>query len=296
MRMTSTLVTATYPGVVQVLEPSAWQSRRAAHERRADALLAGHLARRARGEKHPVEDFLFSYYSVRPARLRRWHPGLPHLDVEAFLARRGDAVRFIRSLLHATAARPPFLGCFGMHEWAMVYRQPEHRHEAPLRLGQAGTDAVVEGHRIRCSHVDAFRFFTPEALPRNEIQPTRALQIELEQPGCLHATMDLYKWAAKLGEAVPSELVLDCFELARDVRILDMRASPYDLRGYGYSPVPVETPDGKAAYAAAQREFIARAEPLRARLIQLCDALLGPAREPVSDPARRPRSSGSGDG
>jgi len=289
-------VTATYPGVVQVLEPSAWQTRRAVHERRVDALLAGHLARRARGEKHPVEDFLFTYYSVRPSRLRRWHPGLPHLDVEAFMARRGDAVRFIRSLLDATAARPPFLGCFGMHEWAMVYRQPEHRHAAPLRLGQAGTDAVVEGHRIRCSHVDAFRFFTPEALPRNEIQPTRALQIELEQPGCLHATMDLYKWAAKLGEAVPSELLVDCFELARDVRTLDMRASPYDLRDFGYSPVPVETADGKAAYAAAQREFIARAEPLRARLIQLCDALLGPAREPVSDPARRPRSSGSGDG
>ena len=25
--------------------------------------------------KHPVHDFLFTYYSQRPAQLRRWHPG-----------------------------------------------------------------------------------------------------------------------------------------------------------------------------------------------------------------------------
>ena len=28
---------------------------------------------------------------------------------------------------------------------------------------------------------------------------------------------------------VPGELMLDAFELARDIRELDMRASPYDL-------------------------------------------------------------------
>jgi len=86
--------------------------------------------------------------------------------------------------------------------------------------------------------------------------------------------MDLYKWAYKLAPATPSELVADCFELARDVRELDMRASPYDLRSLGYEPVPIETPEGKAAYAAAQRVLSQRAEPLRARLIELCDALL----------------------
>jgi hypothetical protein len=36
-----------------------WRARAAAHERRVDALLRGHLERRRRGEKHPVEDFLF---------------------------------------------------------------------------------------------------------------------------------------------------------------------------------------------------------------------------------------------
>ena len=31
--------------------------------------------RRRSGVKHPVHDFLFTYYSQRPAALRRWHPG-----------------------------------------------------------------------------------------------------------------------------------------------------------------------------------------------------------------------------
>lgn len=280
---------SSYPVYVQVFETAVWQARRAAHERRVDALLAPHLARRARHEPHPVEDFLFDYYSLRPARLRRWHPGagvtVVHedgrretLDVETYLDRRGDAVRHVRDLLHATASRPAQLGCFGLHEWAMVYRagaDGERRHLAPLRLGPSGTDTVVETHRIRCTHFDAYRFFTADALPRNELRPTRERQIELDQPGCLHATMDLYKWSYKLGGAAPSELVADCFELARDVRELDMRASPYDLRSLGYEPVPIETPAGKAEYAAGQREFATRAAPLRSALVEVCDAVLG---------------------
>ena len=34
-----------------------------------------YLERRRTGATHPVDDFLFSYYSFRPAQLRRWHPG-----------------------------------------------------------------------------------------------------------------------------------------------------------------------------------------------------------------------------
>ena len=37
-----------------------------------------------------------------------------------------------------------------------------------------------------------------------------------------------------------------------------MRASPYDLRDHGYEPVAIETPEGKATYVAAQREFAER--------------------------------------
>ena len=289
-----------------VLPPQVWPERERRHTHAVNQLVGDHLTRTARGRRHPVEDFLFTYYTFRPAQLRRWHPGVgtvlageqararlrwPHyalldlgdgdpgvgVDVAGFLARRGPAARRIRHLLAATAERSAQLGCFGLHEWAMAYRLPagHTRHPAwPLRLGPAGTDAVVESHRIRCTHHDAFRFFTPAARPRNAIQPTRADQAALEQPGCLHATMDLYKWAYKLVPAVPGELLLDCFRLARDVRVMDMRASPYDLRALGYEPVPIETADGKAAYVEAQRDFILRARPLRSRLLEVCDAVL----------------------
>ncbi|MGA8114122.1 MAG: 3-methyladenine DNA glycosylase [Actinocatenispora sp.] len=283
-----------------MLTPEAWQERRAAHQRRVDGWTAGHRARHRTGRKHPVEDFLFTYYSHRPAQLRRWHPGAGAvlagatvadlgpayrvvggdaltLDTGRLMARRGDTVRWVRDLLRRTADRPAHLGCFGMHEWAMVYRQaPEQVRHAdwPLRLSPAATDRVVEDRGVRCSHFDAFRFFTTPARPLNVLQPTRESQPELEQPGCLHATMDLYKWSYKLSPLVASELVADCFALARDVRELDMRASPYDLRELGYRPVPVETPAGRAEYVAAQRDFGERATPLRARLIEFCDGLL----------------------
>src|SRR6202012_5541497 len=105
--------------------------------------------------------------------------GRVRLDVPALVADRGDPVRFVRRLLAATAARPAFTGCFGLHEWAMVYGGDERRHPLPLRLGQRGTDEVVGAHPIRCTHFDAFRFFTPAAVPRNRLRPTRATQAEL---------------------------------------------------------------------------------------------------------------------
>lgn len=199
------------------------------------------------------------------------------LDVAGFLAARRSTVDFVRTLLTRTLSRPAHLGCYGMHEWAMVYRlgQGEIRHPAwPLRLGDEGTDAVVESHPIRCSHFDAFRFFTPAARPRNALRPTRESQTALEQPGCLHAGMDVYKWAIRLTPLVPSEVTMDAFDLAREIRVLDMRASPYDLRALGYEPVAVETAAGKAAYAQAQRAFAARSNALRATLLAVLDAAL----------------------
>ncbi|MGY1771467.1 3-methyladenine DNA glycosylase [Blastococcus sp. SYSU D00813] len=293
------------------LPAAEWRRRAEEHAARADGLTAGHRARRVRGERHAVEDFLYTYYDTRPALLRRWHPGagvalLPDdgtpapqagtrwyatgaggavaLDPAAYLADRGDTVRFVARLLAATAARPAFTGCFGLHEWAMVYRADDRRHPLPLRLGRAGTDAVVEASAIRCTHYDAFRFFTPQAAGRNALQPTRATQVELEQPGCLHAGMDLHKWSLKLGPAVPGELALDCFALAADVRLLDMQASPYDLGSYGEAAVAVETPEGRAEYARRQRALADRGAALRARLLEVCGRLLG-GLPPVAAPS-----------
>jgi hypothetical protein len=197
-------------------------------------------------------------------------PGGVMVNVPAVLARRRPAVEWIRDLLLATASRPPHLGCFGMHEWAMVYRQTadEIRHrDWPLRLDPG---PVLEQNRVRCSHYDAFRFFTPAARPLNLLQPTRDEQIANEQPGCLHANMDVYRWSYKLSPLAPSELVADCFELATQIRTLDMRASPYDLAALGLSPVGVETAEGRAEYIRFQRRFADRAASLRQRLVEVC--------------------------
>ena len=65
-----------------------------------------------------------------------------------------------------------------------------------------------------------------------------------------------------------------------------MRASPYDLADLGFAPVRIETPEGKQEYAAAQRGFADRAAPLRERLIDECERLLGGL---PSQPSGRPR-------
>ncbi len=279
---------------MQVLGPEEAAEQREAHEARASALTAGYRARRAEGRTDAVEDFLFTYYSLRAGRLARWHPGagsavrgrpdVPPLhrvvatpdgdavtvDPRAVAERYPGVLEWTAAVLGGVSARPARHDCFGLHEWAMVYRADERRHALPLRLGAAGTDAVVERSSLRCSHIDAFRFFTAEAVPLNAGRPTREHQPDLDHAGCVHVTMDLLKWALKLGPLVPGALLLDCFELARDARTLDMRASPYDVSAHGHEAVPVETAEGRAAYAAEQRRLAARAEPLRGRLLQVC--------------------------
>ncbi|MFZ5496379.1 MAG: 3-methyladenine DNA glycosylase [Verrucomicrobiota bacterium] len=284
-----------------VLPEAEWLARRAAHERRVRAWTDPHQARQARGEKHPVEDFLWEYYSFRPGWLRRWHPGpdvvllgdaareflrWPEyheteggvaLNAAAFDPKRRDTLVWLHGLLRATTERPPQFACFGLHEWAMVYRlrPDEIRHPSlPLRFPPEEIARITESLPIRCSHFDAFRFFTPPARPLNRLQPARATTPEFEQRGCLHANMDLYKWAFKLAPFTPGELMADCFALARDIRQVDMRASPYDCTSLGLAAIPIETPEGRAAYEGHQRAFAARSQPLRARLIALCERLL----------------------
>ena len=281
---------------MEILSRDAWQARAAAHAERVDEWVQPHLSRRREGVKHPVHDFLFTYYSQRPAALRRWHPGwgVVLADGSSYEGVKGYSVveeralasvskphllsqlpllQSIHRLLEATAGHTPTLGCFGLHEWAMVHRSDRTRHDWPLRLGSSGTDGVVESHRLSCSHFDAFRFFTDSARPLNTLQPGRDDRATYEQPGCLHAGMDLYKHAFRLTPLVPSELVADCFALAWDIRELDMRASPYDFSELGITPVRIETPEGKQEYVAAQRIFAERGAPLRQRLIEECERL-----------------------
>ena len=58
---------------MNVLDASEWVPRRDRHRARVSALIGPHVERRDRGESHPVNDFLFTYYSYRPNQLLRWH-------------------------------------------------------------------------------------------------------------------------------------------------------------------------------------------------------------------------------
>ncbi|HMO52597.1 MAG TPA: 3-methyladenine DNA glycosylase [Kiritimatiellia bacterium] len=281
-----------------VLTETEWMPLREAHLARLKPVIDAHLQRASLGIKHPVMDFLFTYYPYSAAQLMRWTPGwgvtltgnIPPelaalkeaettedgwtLRIERLPERRRKALDWISDFLETTANRPPRFGCFGLHEWAMVYRAPEVRHpQLPLRLSPGETARVVETLPVNCSHYDAFRFFTPDARPLNRLQPTRDGQIELDQPGCLHANMDLYKWAQQFYPWISSDLIADCFALAVAIREVDMRASPYDVTGYGLAPIPIETPTGREDYVAYQQEFTRRAQPLRQRLRDACNAL-----------------------
>ena len=271
-----------------------WRERASLHRARAERHTLDARRRRDHGVPHPVEDFLFRYYPYPFTLLEFWHPGcgvflewhdaaaapfsdrhysvgdgILFADPQRLSLKERERLKWISELLTATRDRVPNFACHGLHEWAMVYRGKEVRHEktTPLRLPQAEIDALVASRAICCSHHDAFRFFAAEARPLNRLQPSLEGRISLEQPGCVHANMDLYKWAAKSMPWIGTELLLDCFELAVELRDLDMRASPYDLTEWGREPVRIETAEGRRIYEAEQRRLAEMAAPLRERLI-----------------------------
>lgn len=270
---------------------SEWRSRKAKHVERLAAFADERVARRSAGVKHPVDDFLFEYYSFRPSQLLRWSPGVSVLlegatpsdvDYNEFEKRDGGMILLADSFpdhrvkfldwaigyLQSIADRPASFHCFGLHEWAMVYRTSEVRHPMPFRLSHAEIATLVESEGLRCTHFDAFRFFTPSAAPLNRLPLTRQNTDEHDQKGCIHVTMDLYRYAYKIAPWSSGELIADAFSLAWKARQIDMRASPYDLRSLGVEPLAIETRAGQEEYVELQRGLARLAEPLRQRLLE----------------------------
>ena len=99
----------------------------------------------------------------------------------------------------------------------------------------------------------------------------RAGQVDDEQPCCLHAGMDVYSWATGMEAGAPGELVVAALHAAFTAREIDMRSSPYDLRGWGLEPIPVETVAGRAEFVAFQRRWLLRTNTLRRRLLDALD-------------------------
>ena len=263
--------------------------------------------RRRSGQSHPIEDFLFVYYQYSSVKLEQWHPGVGVVledvgehdlgwlkpkqyrrgqgqgqvvcDASLMQDKERSRLAWTIDLLQQTQDRKPNFSCLGLHEWAMVYRGQQVRHEktTKLRLAQAEIDQIVESRPLTCTHFDAFRFYAIDAKPLNRTLPVPDVmnRPDLEQPACIHANMDLYKWAFKAMPWIGSEILYECFELAMEARAIDMRASPYDLSEYmDYPPIKIETATGRAEYEREQRLIAQKAGPLRDRLKARMQAVL----------------------
>lgn len=205
-----------------------------------------------------------------------------------------------REILRHTCKKAPFLGCFGMHEWAMLYsgrrrntnqshtiteeekrqelERERHQEKLALRVSQETIDRVVESSGVRCTHFDAWRFFHPDAQPLNIVNPlTRKEQANYEQPGCIHANMDLFRFAYQLYPLISSELLIEATQIALKARSIDMRGSPYDVSMYPECQdiLKVETLEGKNRYVAEQEALAADALPIRQKLLDVYDKVLG---------------------
>jgi hypothetical protein len=204
--------------------------------------------------------------------------GGAYLPANSFPAHRQAYLQWAVDFLKQVAARPPLHACFGMHEWAMLYRPtPEQiRHETPLRLPLERIAEVVDELGLRCTHYDAYRFFTTEATPKNRLALTRADTALNDQPGCVHVTMDLYKFAFKISPHIDASITADAFELAWQARYLDMKASPYDFSAYDLVPLKMETKQGREEYLHAKEQLRTQAEPIRHRLIVAYEAIFTP--------------------
>lgn len=269
-----------------------WLSKKRDHESRLNPILDPYLEKRSRQLKDPVLDFLFEYYPFRPAHLKRWSPGigrslrfnsrdtLPEISElifdknSAFLnplllpKKRVRSAEWIVEMLKNSSQKKPLFGCFGMHEWAMIYRAENVRHEQiPLRLSDREVEEFVESRPLLCTHFDAFRFFTDRAKPMNKNRLDRDNFEEMEQPGCIHTNMDLYKWSFKLYPWISGELLGDAFLNAVEARKIDMQASPYDVRSYGLEPIRIETEEGRLEYVNKQMEIHQLSIPIRNLLI-----------------------------
>ena len=99
----------------------------------------------------------------------------------------------------------------------------------------------------------------------------------MEQPGCLHAGMDVYKWAFKLTRWCRASWWPTASTWRARSGCSTCRPRRTTCASSGYQPVPIETPEGKAAYLERQRAFAERSNALRRRLLTVLDAALDDA-------------------
>lgn len=291
--------------------------------------------------KHPVYNFLHTYYRYSIEELKNYSPGMSvyledvaendlfskknmknsfrlhdrmvklsvdgcYWDVQKDLMFDKPNSRYgwinltrTRDILQSTTTKTAFLGCFGLHEWAMLYsgknknyinQQKEentsdsdrantrerHQKFLPLRVNQKEIDFIVESGGLKCTHYDAWRFFHPDSQSWNIINPlNRGNQIKHEQPGCVHTNMDLFKYAFNLYPLISSDLLLESIDVAVTARKIDMRASPYDVSQFNIgNPLCVETKQGREEYVIEQEKLSIMAAPVREKLLKSYNEVL----------------------
>ena len=92
----------------------------------------------------------------------------------------------------------------------------------------------------------------------------------------MHASMDLFRYAVKLWRFLPSTLLADALELAIAARVLDMRASPYDVASIADERFDLRRCASRRRRARRERErqraaLASEAKPVRKRLIEAYD-------------------------
>ena len=317
------------------IEYGQWKALLSRQRQRVDKLLPTLVTE---DENHPIYNFFLTYYRYVPSALRSYSPGIGVMistesadDYKSDLPKKGRVVyndscvifdprsanfnekqvnnfRKTLRILEATKIRPPNFHCYGLHEWAMLYSKstPFVTQSLPLRksLSNEVIQEVVKTQGPKCTHYDAFRFFSEDAKPLNSTVPrsassaklasemplTRENEEHFEQPGCLHSIMDIYRWSLKIFPFISSNLLVDSLELAIKAREVDMRASPYDLKAYEFrsservsiepnhheksfendfdrSPILIETIEGRREYAKLQKELYEQSKPVREQVI-----------------------------
>jgi hypothetical protein len=194
------------------------------------------------------------------------------------------AYLWYRNVIEQTLKADPVIHCHGMHEWAMQYwpeganppPSAKYQKHLPLRVSREVINDAVERKGISCTHVDALRYFAPAAGPLNHHGHSlkREQQLELEQPACVHAQMDLLKMALKLVPFCDPILLQNSLEIALDARKLDVAASPYDATAFGVGVIPVETSEGRKEYRRQQIMLMKKAQPIRLEMLHAYNLLL----------------------
>ena len=250
----------------QTLTQSEWLPLAQAHRSRADGFTAAHRERARRGETHPVWDFPVQLLQPAPApteglpsRVRHGagRPRRPRVPEPKRLRRRRRGVHGEPGL----PARPRRDAAFRrgvvevdgisaasvrvLRDARVGHGLPRRRSASrgvPLRLGAAGTDAVLESIPLRCSHVDAYRFFTRPPSPATRApHPCHPGPVGSSPAVCTRTWIST-RWSHKLGPLVDSGLLMDCLDLAATARELDMRASPTICASTGSHRSPSRNP------------------------------------------------------